>query len=106
MGKIANQYCDKIFLTDDNPRYENPKKIRNQIKKKISRSKLVEIASRERAIKVAIESLNSGDILVVAGKGHEIYQEYKGKKNFFSDKINLTVVNKLILILNIKDSST
>ncbi|MDC0200296.1 redoxin domain-containing protein, partial [Candidatus Pelagibacter sp.] len=42
MGKIANNYCDKIFLTDDNPRYENPKKIRNQIKKKISRSKLVE----------------------------------------------------------------
>ena len=39
MGKIANQYCDKIFLTDDNPRYENPKKIRNQIKKKINRSK-------------------------------------------------------------------
>ena len=34
MGKIANNYCDKIFLTDDNPRYENPKKIRNQIKKK------------------------------------------------------------------------
>ncbi len=86
MGKIANNYCDKIFLTDDNPRYENPKKIRNQIKKKISRSKLVEIASREKAIKVAIESLNSGDILVVAGKGHEIYQEYKGKKKFFSDK--------------------
>ncbi len=62
MGKIANNYCDKIFLTDDNPRYENPKKIRNQIKKKISRSKLVEIASREKAIKIAIESLNSGDI--------------------------------------------
>ena len=86
MGKIANNYCDKIFLTDDNPRYENPKKIRNQIKKKISRSKLVEIASREKAIKVAIESLNSGDILLVAGKGHEIYQEYKGRKKFFSDK--------------------
>ena len=33
MGKIANKYCNKIFLTDDNPRYENPKKIRNQIKK-------------------------------------------------------------------------
>ena len=75
MGGIANKYCDKIFLTDDNPRYENPKKIRNQIKKKISRSKLVEIASREKAIKVAIKSLNSGDILLVAGKGHEIYQE-------------------------------
>ena len=86
MGKIANQYCDKVFLTDDNPRYENPKKIRNQIKKKIARFKLVEIESRKRAIKIAIENLNSGDILLVAGKGHEIYQEYKGKKKIFSDK--------------------
>ena len=86
MGKIANQYCDKIFLTDDNPRYENPKKIRNQIKKKIDNYKLIEIASRKNAIKTAIEKLNSGDILVVAGKGHEIYQEYKGNKKIFSDK--------------------
>jgi murE/murF fusion protein len=86
MGEIANQYCNKIFLTDDNPRYENPKKIRNQIKSKIDKSKLVEIASRKKAISTAIENLNSGDILLVAGKGHEIYQEYNGKKNFFSDK--------------------
>ncbi len=89
MGKIANQYCNKIFLTDDNPRYENPKKIRYQIKKKITKSKLVEIASRKEAIRKAIENLNSGDILLVAGKGHEIYQEYKGKKNVFSDKKNI-----------------
>ena len=86
MGKIANEYCDKIYLTNDNPRYENPKKIRNQIKKKISRSKLFEIASRKTAIKVAIKNLNSGNILLVAGKGHEIYQEYKGNKKLFSDK--------------------
>jgi len=86
MGKIANQYCDKIFLTDDNPRYENPKKIRNQIKQKIARSKLIEIASRKKAIEIAIQNLNSGDILLVAGKGHEIYQEYNGKKKIFSDK--------------------
>ena len=86
MGKIANQYCNKIFLTDDNPRYENPNKIRNQIKKKITRSKLVEIPSRKKAIRIAIKNLNSGDILLVAGKGHEIYQEYKGKKKIFSDK--------------------
>ncbi len=86
MGKIANQYSNKIFLTDDNPRYENPKKIRNQIKSKIDKSKLIEIASRKKAIKIAIDNLNSGDILLVAGKGHEIYQEYNGKKKFFSDK--------------------
>jgi len=86
MGKIANQYCNNIFLTDDNPRYENSKKIRNQIKKKKKKSKLIEISSRKNAIKVAIENLKSGDILLVAGKGHEIYQEYKGKKKIFSDK--------------------
>ncbi len=62
------------------------KKIRNQIKKKITRSKLVEISSRKKAIRIAIENLSSGDILLVAGKGHEIYQEYKGKKKIFSDK--------------------
>ncbi len=86
IGKIANQYCKKIYLTDDNPRYENPKKIRNQIKKKIDKNKLVEVPSRRRAIEIAIENLNSGDILLVAGKGHEIYQEYNGKKKIFSDK--------------------
>ncbi len=86
IGKIANQYCTKIYLTDDNPRYENPKKIRNQIKQKIDKNKLVEVPSRRMAIEMAIENLNSGDILLVAGKGHEVYQEYNGKKKIFSDR--------------------
>ena len=86
MGKIANQYCNQIFLTDDNPRYENPKKIRNEIKKKVDSSKLIEISSRKKAIEIAIKNLNSGDILLVAGKGHEAYQESKGKRKIFSDK--------------------
>ena len=43
MGKIVNYYCDKIYLTDDNPRKENPKKIRSQIKKLINNSKFYEI---------------------------------------------------------------
>ena len=85
MGKIANKYCEKIFITDDNPRTENPKIIRNQIKKYISKKNFFDIASREKAIEEAIKSLKSGEILVVAGKGHENYQEYK-KRRFFSDK--------------------
>ena len=85
MGKIANSLCDKIYLTDDNPRKENPKKIRSEIKKSISKSKLKEIPSREKAIYQSIDELNSGDILLVAGKGHENYQEYY-KKRFFSDR--------------------
>ncbi len=85
MGRIANNYSNKVYLTDDNPRNENPKKIRNEIKSQIKRKKLVEIASRELAIKTAIKNIKSDEILVVAGKGHEKYQEYK-KKKYFSDK--------------------
>ena len=54
MGKIANHYCDKIYLTDDNPREENPKKIRFQIKKSINNSKFYEIPNRSMAIKRAV----------------------------------------------------
>ena len=86
MGKIANNYCDKIYLTDDNPRNENPGKIRADIKRKIKRSKLHEISNREIAIKHSIQNLGSGEILVVAGKGHEKVQDYGKYKNFFSDK--------------------
>ena len=99
MGKIANDLCDKIYLTDDNPRKENPKKIRTQIKKKINKSKLFEIPSREKAIGKAINDLTSGNILVIAGKGHENYQEYFNKK-FFSDKKcilqNINLKNKFL----------
>ena len=55
MGKIAAKYCRKIYVTDDNPRNENPKKIRSHVKRKINQSKLYEIASREKAIKEAKE---------------------------------------------------
>jgi len=86
MGKIVNKFCNKIYLTDDNPRKENPKKIRTSIKKKINKSKLYEIPNREKAIKEAIKNLLTGEILVVAGKGHENIQDYGNFKNFFSDK--------------------
>jgi murE/murF fusion protein len=85
MGKIANQYCDIIYLTDDNPRHENPKTIRNSIKKNINKSKIYEIPNRAKAINKAILDLKTGDILIVAGKGHEIIQEYKKIKKLFSD---------------------
>tara|TARA_Y100000816_G_scaffold289973_1_gene277605 strand:- start:6662 stop:9508 length:2847 start_codon:yes stop_codon:yes gene_type:complete len=85
MGRIANKYCNKIYLTDDNPRSEDPHEIRKDIKLNISRTKLLEIPSRKSAIKSAILDINSDEILIVAGKGHEVYQEYITKK-FFSDK--------------------
>ena len=83
MGKIAKKYCDKIYLTDDNPRNENPKLIRSQITKNIKNSNFNEIPSRSKAILTAVDELSSGDILIVAGKGHESYQEYKKKFFFF-----------------------
>ena len=86
MGKIANHYCEKIYLTDDNPRNENPKKIRLSIKKNIDRSKICEISNRSKAIKKAVLDLKTGDILIVAGKGHEEFQDYGNIKNQFSDR--------------------
>ncbi len=96
MGKIANKYCDKIYLTDDNPRSEDPNKIRRDIKSNISKNKIFEIPSRESAIKSAILDIKSNEIVIVAGKGHEVYQEYIFRK-FFSDK---KCIEKFIKIKN------
>jgi len=100
MGKIANQYCDRIYLTDDNPRNENPKKIRASIYKNINKSKIYETSNRADAIKKAIFELKTGDILIVAGKGHEKTQEYKKIKRLFSDEReilkNIVIKNKTL----------
>ena len=99
MGKIADDYSDKIYLTDDNPRYENPNKIRKDIKKGIKRKKVIEISNRAKAISEAIKNLNIGEILLVAGKGHEKIQDIGKRKIYFSDK-------KIILsTIKIKNSS-
>jgi len=85
MGKIAKKYCHKIFITDDNPRNENPKKIREDIIrgcKKVA----INIGNRKNAIKKAINELRSNEILLVAGKGHENKQDYGRKILNFSDK--------------------
>ena len=86
MGKIASKYSDRIYLTDDNPRNENPSKIRNDIKKGIKRIKIHEEPNRKYAIHKAVTSLNTGEILLVAGKGHEKTQDYGRRKLFFSDQ--------------------
>ena len=86
MGKIADKYADEIYLTDDNPRFENPNKIRKDIKKGIKKRKIIEQSNRAKAISKAIKGLNTGDILLVAGKGHEKIQDIGKEKIFFSDK--------------------
>ncbi len=86
MGKIACDYSNEIYLTDDNPRFEDPKKIRDDIKKGIQDTSIKEIPDRKKAISEAIKNLNTGDILLVAGKGHEKTQDFGKKKIYFSDK--------------------
>ena len=84
MAKNASNLADEVYITDDNPRYENPKKIRDQIS--LHCKKAFVIANRKNAIKFAIKKLEKHDILLVAGKGHEKFQEINGKKYSFDDK--------------------
>ena len=98
MGKIASDFSDKIYLTDDNPRFENPDKIRRDIKKGIKRKKIIEISNRAKAIFEATKNLNTGEILLVAGKGHEKTQDIGNRKIYFSDK---KIILKAIKIKNL-----
>ncbi len=82
MGSIANKLCKKVYITDDNPRYENAAFIRNEIKK--SCSKGIIVPSREKAIMKSIKDTRN-EILLISGKGHETYQIIKDKKFYFSD---------------------
>ena len=91
MGKIASIYADNVYLTDDNPRLENPTRIRKDIKKGIKDKKIIEISNRAIAISEAIKNLKSGDVLVVAGKGHENIQEIGKKKIKFSDRKKILI---------------
>ena len=94
MGKIASKYAYKIYLTDDNPRREDPKKIRNEIKKGIKNKNIKEIPERKKAIQECISNLCSGDIAIIAGKGHENSQEINGRHlNFDDAKIIKSVIN-------------
>jgi MurE/MurF fusion protein len=105
MGKIADYFSDKIYLTDDNPRLEQPSKIRKDIKKGIKKQKILEFPNREKAISEGIKNLNTGEILLVAGKGHETVQEIGKKKIFFSDKkiiLNAIKAKNLTLSNNLK----
>ena len=77
MGKIARELADKIIVTDDNPRTENAKVIRQEILSECPQA--IEIEDRIQAIKYAIDQLQSGDMLVIAGKGHETGQKIGSK---------------------------
>ena len=89
MTKIALKFSDIVFITEDNPRFEDSEQIFNQMinglgSKELKKIKIIQ--AREEAISQAINTTNENDILLIAGKGHENYQISKGKKKYFSDK--------------------
>ncbi|MDF1676138.1 MAG: UDP-N-acetylmuramoyl-L-alanyl-D-glutamate--2,6-diaminopimelate ligase [Vicingaceae bacterium] len=88
MAQIACEYSNKVILTSDNPRTENPEHIINDMKAGVEPQhykKVLSITNREEAIKTACMLAESNDIILVAGKGHEKYQEINGEKFPFDD---------------------
>ncbi len=92
MAAVAAEYSDKLILTSDNPRNENPEDIINEMRTGVPAQhfkKTLAISDRREAIRTAIALAQAGDIILVAGKGHEKYQEIKGVKHPFDDKQEL-----------------
>ncbi len=88
MAKEACAYSDKVIITSDNPRTEAPEEIIDDIMKgvdAVSFKKTLSIIDRKQAIKTALSMAESGDIILIAGKGHEKYQEINGVKHPFDD---------------------
>ena len=86
MGRIAADLADRVILTSDNPRDEDPEAILDEIEAGMAGRAHLRVSDRAEAIRRAVEGLGDGDILLVAGKGHEKYQEVAGKKHYFSDQ--------------------
>lgn len=88
MAQIACEYSNKVILTSDNPRSENPEDILNQMQAGINpvdAKKTLRISDRKEAIRTAVAFAKEGDIILIAGKGHEKYQEINGVKHPFDD---------------------
>ncbi len=94
MGEIAEELADIVIVTSDNPRFEDPQAIIKDILKGFKKKKPLVIPDRREAIEKGVEILEEGDVLLVAGKGHEEYQEIGGKKIPFSDREELLRVVK------------
>ena len=89
MGEVSGRLADLTVITSDNPRFEEPQKIIDDIKVGMAKTegKYVEIPERKEAIRYVIANGQPGDIIVLAGKGHEDYQEIKGKKYPMDERI-------------------
>lgn len=87
MGKAASVHADKIIVTSDNPRSEDPEQIISEIVQGISSTEnVITIANRESAIAYALDKAEKEDIILIAGKGHEAYQQIGAVKQAFSDQ--------------------
>ena len=99
MAEAACEHSDKAIFTSDNPRSEDPAQIIRDMEAGLSVSakrKYISIVDRREAIKAAISLADKEDIVLIAGKGHEKYQEIKGVKNHFDDK---EVVKEMFQVL-------
>jgi UDP-N-acetylmuramoyl-L-alanyl-D-glutamate--2,6-diaminopimelate ligase len=88
MGDIATSLSSKVIFTSDNPRNEDPELIIEEMTRGVKpfhSNKSISITNRKEAIKAACQFAKSNDIILIAGKGHETYQEIKGVKSDFDD---------------------
>ena len=95
MAKEAAKASDRVIITSDNPRFEEPQDIINDMLAGLDagdRKKTISIVDRREAIRTACMLAEKGDVILVAGKGHENYQEIKGVKHHFDDKEELKSV--------------
>lgn len=86
MGKIATELSDYVILTSDNPRWEEPREIIREIEEGILKDNYIVVPDRAMSLWIGTKLCKKGDILIVAGKGHEDYQEIKGERYPFSDR--------------------
>jgi UDP-N-acetylmuramoyl-L-alanyl-D-glutamate--2,6-diaminopimelate ligase len=99
MAEVACQYSDRIILTSDNPRNEDPEAIIKEMEAGVpvhAKKKELSITDRKEAIKTAVSLAGNKDIVLIAGKGHEKYQEIKGVKYDFDDKKVLKEIFELL----------
>ena len=87
MGRMASELADEVILTDDNPRGEAPQQIVADIFAGISRRTATRVEhDRAQAIRIALQGSIAGDVVLIAGKGHEDYQIYGSQRRAFSDQ--------------------
>lgn len=88
MGRVSGKLSDMTIITSDNPRDESPLAIMKDIRAGIEKTvgKYIEICDRKEAVRYALQHAEEGDVILLAGKGHEDYQEIKGKKYHMDDR--------------------